>query len=48
MRQDFVTVYGDRGRKVMEAVNKVEATCGTHVQHKRYSGTGKESERASE
>ena len=32
MRQDFVTVYGDRGRKVMEAVNKVEAACGTCVQ----------------
>ena len=36
MRQDFVTVYGDRGRKVMEAVNKVETTCGMYAQHNRY------------
>jgi hypothetical protein len=48
MRQNFVTVYGDRGRKVMKAVNKVEATCGTYVQQKRYSGTSKETELASE
>ena len=48
MGQDFVTVYGDGGPKVMEAVNQVEAACGTNVQHKRYSGTREESERASE
>jgi hypothetical protein len=28
MREDFVAVYGDRRRKVMQTVDKVEATCG--------------------
>ena len=48
MCQNFVTVYGDCGCKIMEAVDEIEATCGTYGQYKGYSGTKNESERASE
>lgn len=41
MCQYFVTVNSDCRRKVMQAIDEVEATCGSLVQHKRYSGTGK-------
>jgi hypothetical protein len=27
MRQDIVSMYGDSRRKVMQAVDKIEATC---------------------
>ena len=41
MREYFVSVYGDRRRKVMQTIDKIEAACGSPIQHKRYSGTTK-------